>query len=109
MEYKQAIEFAKSRIREFFEVGENTDVKIYDYFDGEDKTKDRPFCGVRVSEVDFVSGNSGASFMQVDVPFGLLLCSATERVIMACVEDWDAMEIADEVSILETVVQFCKK
>lgn len=45
--------------------------------------------GPRVAEVDFLRGNGGSSFMQVDLPHGAAVCLCAERLIIAYAEgDW---------------------
>lgn len=61
--------------------------KIYLWDDNDPER--RLWLGPRVAEVDFIRGNSGSSFMQVDVPHGAAVCLCTERLIIAYAEgDW---------------------
>lgn len=69
---------------------------IYDYFDGEPaKLAGRPWVGIRVAEVAFHKPRSGASYMQVDVPWGIAVCAQVERCLLALIEGWDN-ETAEE-------------
>lgn len=59
--------------------------------------------GARVAEVSFefgepgTVGSGGAAFMQVDVPHGLAVCAAVERLIIAmCAGDWPVDELEDD-------------
>ena len=63
---------------------------VYDYHDGDPaKLKDRPWAGVRVSEVDVSCPTGGGSYMQVDMPWGVAVCGQVERCILALVEGWN--------------------
>jgi hypothetical protein len=65
-------------------------VTIYDYFDRRGASRrQRPWCGVRVAEVDFHHEHGGASFMQVDSPWGIAVCGQVERCILALIEAWN--------------------
>lgn len=72
--------------------------KIYDYYNGRaGHLKDRPWTGVRVTEVSISNGTSGGSYMQVDLPWGLAYCAQVERCILALVEGWNqGAEYVDE-------------
>ncbi len=68
--------------------------KVYDYFDGDAENgtqslTDRPFCGVRVSEVDFSNSRGGGSYMQTEAPWGIAVCGQVERCILALIEGWN--------------------
>lgn len=65
----------------------DTSVTIYCW--DNDDAKRKAVLGPRVAEVDFVRGNSGSSFMQVDLPHGAAVCLCAERLIIAYAEgDW---------------------
>jgi len=65
-------------------------VSIVDYLDRNPSTRtERPWCGVRVAEVDFHTEDAGASYMQVEVPIALAICAQAERCILALVEGWN--------------------
>jgi hypothetical protein len=61
----------------------------------------RPQAGVRVAEVAFSNERGGAAFMQSDIPYGMAVCAATERAILAHLEGWDDEEIAYQMEILD--------
>lgn len=68
--------------------------KVYDYFDGDAESgsqslAERPFCGVRVSEVDFSNKRGGGSYMQTEPPWGIAVCGQVERCILALIEGWN--------------------
>ncbi len=64
--------------------------KIYDYYDRDEQgLAERPWVGVRVSEVSIASPAGGASYMQVDQPWGIAICAQVERCILALVEGWN--------------------
>jgi hypothetical protein len=66
-------------------------VSIIDYFDRECSARhERPWCGVRVVEVDFHTKNAGASYVQVEAPIGLAVCAQVERCLLALIEGWNA-------------------
>ena len=103
MEYLEAIAKVEAKLLEYAKaVGYQAHIYDYTYsptgkaHDIQQSIKERPYCGIRVSEVSFSKANGGCSFMQVDVPHGLAVCAATERVLLALVEEWEEEEIEDE-------------
>ena len=56
--------------------------------------------GLRVSEVSVVvpknAMTAGTSYLQADLPAGLLVCVATERCLLAMHEEWGAAELWEE-------------
>jgi hypothetical protein len=71
----------------------HVEVTIYDYFDRQASLlSKRPWCGVRVAEVDFHTKDAGGSYMQVDAPIGLAICAQVERCILALIEGWNEEE-----------------
>lgn len=64
--------------------------KVHDYHDGDENSLiERPWTGVRIAEVDFTNGTSGATYMQVDQPWGIAYCGQVERCVLALVENWN--------------------
>lgn len=53
----------------------------------------RPRSGIRVAELGFATENAGASYMQSDMPHGLLVCAAAERLLIdLCDEELEEAE-----------------
>ena len=49
--------------------------------------------GIRVAELGFMTSHGGGAFMQSDMPHGLLVCAATERLLLdLCDEELDEAE-----------------
>ncbi len=113
MEYQKAIEAVEAKLLALAKMPPGYAAKIYDYaldFSSKERdldkhSKERPYCGIRVAEVSFHNDRGGSSYMQVDVPYGLLTCAAVERILLALVEDWEDEEIEEEWWRLERVIE----
>jgi hypothetical protein len=75
--------------------------KIYIYNDAKMLRK---WAGVMVAEVSFSSALGVASFMRVDVPWGIAVCGQTERAILAFIEEWPDEDKQEE---LDRLAAFC--
>ena len=99
---------ATLELRRLFNLKADLTCTVYLYVDKVSNRKRRPWVGVRVAEISFYNASGGASFMQVDIPYGLLLCAAVERYILALVDGWEDIEIEEELWRLEEVVRYCQ-
>ena len=80
------------------------EVSIYFWHDQIPEISKRPLAGIRVAEVSFSVGLSGASFMQSD-PDGLAVCAQVERCIIAYAEGWPITEIEYALDLLDFMFQ----
>ena len=83
-------------------------IDIYAWEDGSDMRRHR-VVGFRVAEVSFWRDRGGgtgggSSYMQSDAPHGLLVCAATERAVIAFVEEWPAEQQHEEIWRLALVI-----
>lgn len=80
---------------------------VYDYLDRDPaKLIERPWLGVRVSEVDISYSNGGSSYMQTDMPWGVAFCGQVERCIIALIECWNEDATADGPNYGDTEDEF---
>lgn len=52
-----------------------------------------PNVGIRVAEVSVSTGSAGASWMQSDLPHGLVVCAQVERVLLEYVGGGDDLDL----------------
>lgn len=68
--------------------GMNPDAQPYLY-----RWPTRPRVGIRVSELGWSTSHAGMAYMQSDIPYGLLVCAAAERLLLDLTyEDLDEAE-----------------
>lgn len=73
--------------------------KVYTYSTTEGS---RPFAGVMVCEVSFLSTEftGGFSYMQSDTPYGIAICGLAERVLLSYLENWEEQEIQEQLDLI---------
>lgn len=80
---------------------------VYDYLDGyQDGLSERPWLGVRISEVSITYSNGGVTYSQTDMPWGIAFCGQIERCIIALIECWNEGASADGPNYGETDEEF---
>lgn len=95
LSYREALRYLErwieAEILTAAERNERIEVSVVDYFDRESSAhQERPWCGVRVVEVDFHNEYAGGTYTQVEAPFGIAICGQAERCILALIEGWNA-------------------
>ncbi len=102
MELKVALDNVQHTIHTALKCTSDVECKVYTYsldpttLDNTGRILvNRPWVGIRVSEVSVHNERGGAAYMQCDLG-GLLVCAAVERVLLALLEDWEPVEIDEE-------------
>ncbi len=94
MEYTEALVYVEAWLTKHHltdeQRAEGYSWKIYDYLNRNPRgLAERPWVGVRVSEVAVSNNTSGGCYMQVDAPWGIAICGQIERCVLALIENWN--------------------
>lgn len=101
LSYQAAITYTKVWLERHLLTGDEHagwTCSVFDYFDGDEtRLRERPWLGVRISEIGVsgptATGSAGASWMQGELPWGLAFCAQAERCILALIECWNDAEV----------------